>query len=62
MILKNSLKTYIRSSIVHSGIEYISKEKIRTLTRYTRLALYNLLLINYEFNNEINKLQQKRYN
>ncbi|WP_303247202.1 HEPN domain-containing protein [uncultured Methanobrevibacter sp.] len=52
----------IRSSIVHSGIEYISKEKIITLTQYTRLALYNLLLINYEFNNEINKLQQKRYN
>ena len=46
----------IRSSIVHSGIDYISKEDLKTLTYYTRLALFNIISINYKFNNELYKL------
>lgn len=62
---KNDIKKFlkyiydIRSSIVHSGIDYISKEDLARLTKYTRLALFNIILINYNFNNEIRKLQQR---
>ena len=49
----------IRSSIVHSGIDYISKENLTTLAYYVRVALLDSIYINYKFNNEINILQQQ---
>ena len=48
----------IRSNIVHSGIDYISKDDLKKLTNYTRLSLFYIISINYKFNHEINKLQQ----
>ena len=49
----------IRSSIVHSGIDYISKEDLETLAHYVRVALLDSISINYKFNNEINRLQKQ---
>ena len=52
----------IRSSIVHSGIDYISKEDLETLAHYVRVALLDSISINYKFNNEINRLQKRDMN
>ena len=50
----------IRSSIVHSGIYNITKEDLKNLTTYTRLALFNIISINYKFNNELYKLNLEK--
>ena len=65
---ENEIKTFlkdmygIRSSIVHSGIDYISKEDLETLAHYVRVALLDSISINYKFNNEINRLQKRDMN
>ena len=40
----------IRSTIVHSGSDYISQEDLKKLVKYTKLTLSYLIFINYSFN------------
>lgn len=53
----NKIYSY-RSKVVHAGNIYVSKQEIKLLIDYTRIALFSIISINYKYSEQIRYLNK----